>query len=226
MEIDIIDILATKYQTHSIASLYLISYTCTNEELKNWQTSLLKKCQIHLNHPDVLHVNIDQDDQRYFVESKSIEEMFSFISFKPVNLKKKIVFINQAELLGTIVSNKFLKVFEELPSYVTLFLFTHNLGSIIPTVASRAIKIKINQYDANNDIAKALPETPQQAINSSAHAFDNEKEVFERIILEKTKNNPDLNFSECQKLIYLLKTNHQASIYNSPKLSRITRFFP
>lgn len=226
MRTDIIDILATKYQTNSIASLYLINYSCSNEELKNWQNTFLEKCQVNFNHPDVLLVTPDQDDQRYFVESKSIEEMFTFISFNPVSLKKKIVFINYAELLGSIVSNKFLKVFEELPSYVTLFLFTNHLGSIIPTVASRAIKIKLNRYASNADIGKHLPQTPQQAINSSTHALENDKEFLESIISDNIKNNPELNFSECQKLLYLLKSNHRASIYNSPKLSRITRFYP
>ncbi|GIW65878.1 MAG: hypothetical protein KatS3mg094_397 [Candidatus Parcubacteria bacterium] len=67
---------------------------------------------------------------------------------------KQIIIINNAHRLNKEAQNKLLKIFEEIPNNSLVFLVTHKLFKILPTIRSRTQKIKFSLLD--NDLIKEL----------------------------------------------------------------------
>jgi len=199
-------VLQEKYKTNTLASLYILSYSCSLEELSSWKKKLLHQITNQEDHPDILTVRLEIDEKRYSVDSDSISNLISFINFKPINLKKKLIFIEHADLLGKIISNKLLKIFEELPSYVSIFLLSSKSGTILPTVASRAITIQLNKHTCARHIDFQISDTPQNTIIANKNSVESDKEIIESLILKFLENvMATYSFEKCEELLFHLK---------------------
>ncbi|MCS7183794.1 MAG: hypothetical protein NZ866_00390 [Patescibacteria group bacterium] len=60
------------------------------------------------------------------------------------NLDKQIIIINDAHKFNKESQNKLLKILEEIPNQTLIFFITHKLYKILPTIRSRAQKIKFS----------------------------------------------------------------------------------
>lgn len=93
------------------------------------------------NHPDIIFVThekpntISVDDIR-----KQVNED---IQIKPYSGKYKIYIIADAELMTVQAQNAILKTIEEPPSYAVIFLLTENADSLLPTIRSRCVMLKL-----------------------------------------------------------------------------------
>lgn len=93
------------------------------------------------NHPDIIRVthekpgSISVDDIR-----KQINED---IQIKPYSGKYKIYIMADADLMTVQAQNALLKTIEELPSYAVIFLLTENADSLLPTICSRCVMLKL-----------------------------------------------------------------------------------
>ena len=110
-------------------------------------------------------------------------------------LKKKIIFLFDAQDLSTIVSNKLLKIFEELEEDFCLFLMVPDNSPMLPTVLSRAIKLQITTANLNTQELKDFEgiHTPQDLIallksKSEDGSPLNEKKFIEQLIQQKHKH--------------------------------------
>lgn len=93
------------------------------------------------NHPDIIRVThekpntISVDDIR--------EQINNDIMVKPYNGKYKIYIIPEADLMTPQAQNALLKTIEEPPKYAIIFLLTENAESLLPTILSRCVMLKI-----------------------------------------------------------------------------------
>lgn len=93
------------------------------------------------NHPDIIHVThekpntISVDDIRTQVNND--------IVIKPYSSPYKIYIIPEADLLSVQAQNALLKTIEEPPAYAVIFLLTENAESLLSTIMSRCVMLKL-----------------------------------------------------------------------------------
>tara|TARA_B100002052_G_C15842527_1_gene580858 strand:- start:471 stop:1454 length:984 start_codon:yes stop_codon:yes gene_type:complete len=87
-----------------------------------------------------LFITIDQirNLKKFLNESSSIDNLDKFI------------IIDSADDLNINSANSFLKNLEEPKNNTFIFLITHQLSSLLPTIRSRCLKIKFNKHNFNN----------------------------------------------------------------------------
>ncbi len=106
------------------------------------------------------HPNIKLLEKLYDVKTKKyksnigieqIRDLKKFINDSPsIQNFSKFIIIDCADDLNINASNSFLKNLEEPNKDTFIFLICHRLSSIIPTIRSRCLKIKLNQHSFEN----------------------------------------------------------------------------
>ena len=93
------------------------------------------------NQPDIITVkhekpaSISVDDVR--------EQVNGDIMIKPYSSPYKIYIIPEADLMTVQAQNAILKTIEEPPEYAVIFLLTENADSLLPTIRSRCVMLKL-----------------------------------------------------------------------------------
>lgn len=99
------------------------------------------KQAMSMNHPDIIRVQhekpntISVDDVR--------KQINNDIMIKPYSGPYKIYIIPDADLLSVQAQNALLKTIEEPPEYAVIFLLTENAQSLLPTIMSRCVMLKL-----------------------------------------------------------------------------------
>lgn len=221
--------LLKKWNEDQLASLYLLSYNSESTEAQAWAAQFQKELTPLQDHPDILKLSKGPKDSEYKVDSPAIGELLSFISTHPLQLKKKVIFLFDAQDLSVIVSNKLLKVFEELGPEYCLMLFAPRNASLLDTVLSRAVKLSLPEGSgpaktASVDFSKLS--TPAELIQWLREQDDEalfEKKYIEEAIeqcLEKAQ------YREIEQLLNALRDYETRLAFNNSRLSRLAPFFP
>ena len=95
------------------------------------------------NNPDFICIEPDGKN----IKIEQIREMQTKVVEKPVNSKKKIYIIDDADLMTKEAQNCLLKTLEEPPEYIVIILIVSNESKILTTIKSRCMKLffeKIN----------------------------------------------------------------------------------
>lgn len=93
------------------------------------------------NHPDIIRVthekpnSISVDDIRVQINED--------IQVKPYNGKYKVYIVPDADMMTVQAQNALLKTIEEPPAYAVIFLLTENAESLLPTICSRCVMLKL-----------------------------------------------------------------------------------
>lgn len=111
---------------------------CTSTDIKPCQ-----KCKSciefnNFNNPDLLQVE-SLDGKNIKIEQ--IRELLTKIAEKPINSDRKVIIINNSELMTKEAQNALLKTLEEPPQYITIILITSNQSKLLTTIKSRCTKI-------------------------------------------------------------------------------------
>lgn len=141
------DLLIKKWNNKTLGHFYILRGD--KKDLATFMEDLFKKIlpqgALAKNHPDILFLDKDPDKKAYSWEG-DFEELFSFIKFTPLKLSKKIIVLSDAHLLTQDISNKILRTLEELNDAVFFFL-TPGQVTLLPTIESRAISLRIPKSD-------------------------------------------------------------------------------
>ncbi len=89
------------------------------------------------NHPDLFIV----EPQGLTTKIESIRESIKALSLKSFRLKRKVLWIKDAQTLSPSAANAFLKTLEEPPNNSFIIISTSKLEGILPTIVSRCRKI-------------------------------------------------------------------------------------
>ncbi len=226
--IDLKERLIKRYHNNTLAQVYLATYS-PNENIRKWVEDFLSPLTTLEDHPDVFWVIRAEKENDYKVESPSIKGMLKFINYRPIELKVRFIFITEAHLLSPIVSNKLLKVLEEMSSLYCLVLFTPEGVSLLPTVESRSLKIRI-QSESSQNFAEAdtiLYESVfdvSAALKTSDDQFRDEKKFIESQLNLMLTKSP--TFKQCEDMLANLKHYDQSDRFNNARVSRLSLLFP
>ncbi|MDF2801078.1 MAG: hypothetical protein K0S61_981 [Anaerocolumna sp.] len=131
-----------------LANAFVQALQCENKIMDTDACGKCKSCvQVESgNHPDIIRVthekaSIGVDDIRLQLNN----DMF----IKPYSSKYKIYIIDEAEKMTEQAQNALLKTLEEPPHYGIILLLTNNLSSLLPTILSRCITLKLKAVDQN-----------------------------------------------------------------------------
>ena len=149
-------------------------------------------------HPDFLL--IDSVEENILVDD--IDSIDQWVDRPPFESENKIIFINNSHNMGDIVQNKLLKLLEEPPSYLILFLSVNNVNILLPTVRSRCLTFQLTK----------LPDSLISEIISD-EIDSNYKSIIIESLDGSMRNIDFFNGSNCSKLYelsgYLIERNIQ-----------------
>ena len=98
-------------------------------------------------HPDIVEidpqVNLKQNGESVKFR-EVIDKLIENSVYRPSVGKKKIIIIDDAAFLSVPAMNNLLKIVEEPPDYMHVFLITQNINRILPTIQSRSQLLKFN----------------------------------------------------------------------------------
>ena len=124
-----------------LANLFAMSLQCQNQD-----GDACGKCQsckqaVSGNQPDIIRVThekpttISVDDIR--------EQVNNDIQIKPYSSPYKIYIIAEADMMSVQAQNALLKTIEEPPEYAVIILLTENAETLLPTIRSRCVMLKL-----------------------------------------------------------------------------------
>ncbi|MBI9013385.1 MAG: DNA polymerase III subunit delta' [Clostridiales bacterium] len=115
---------------------------------------------MHDNHPDFMLIEPDGNQ----IKNAQIESFQEFVNIKPYDAAYKVIIIKDAHKMNASSQNRILKTLEEPPAHVIVIMLTTNSESLLPTVLSRALIIKLSGVHQNLvvDYLKAQYETSQE----------------------------------------------------------------
>ena len=123
------------------------------------------------NHPDIIRV-VHEKPNTISVEEVRVQ-INNDIMIRPYNGKYKIYIVPDADMMTVQAQNALLKTIEEPPEYAVIFLLTENAESLLPTILSRCVMLKIkNVKDAL--IKKYLMEQMQVSKEECLYIGDSE----------------------------------------------------
>lgn len=126
-----------------LANLFAMSLQCQNREENGDACGKCQSCRQALsgNQPDIIRVThekpntISVDDIR--------DQVNNDILIKPYSSRYKIYIIPQADLMSVQAQNALLKTIEEPPEYAVIMLLTENAETLLPTIRSRCVMMKL-----------------------------------------------------------------------------------
>lgn len=147
METGLTNLLLKKWDSRSLGHFYILrgdKKDC-NAFMEDFLRKVLPEGSEAKNNPDILLINKGPDKKHYSWDN-DFDELFSFIKFSSLELPKKIIVLSDAHLLTQDISNKILRTLEELNDAVFFFL-TPNQITLLPTIESRAVTLRIPKSD-------------------------------------------------------------------------------
>ena len=97
-------------------------------------------------HPDVVLMN-PEGAGGYLVDQ--IRELVASAPLAPIQAKRKVYIVNEADRLGTQAANAFLKTLEEPPSDVVFILLARMRDGVLPTIVSRCQVVPFRHIPAS-----------------------------------------------------------------------------
>lgn len=94
----------------------------------------------HGNHLDFLIIEPDGSS----IKNEQIKKFQEFLSYKPNESEKKIVIINDSNLMTVSAQNTILKILEEPPAYALIIFISQNSNKLLETIQSRCQIIRFN----------------------------------------------------------------------------------
>ena len=123
------------------------------------------------NHPDIIRVthekpnSISVDDIRVQINGD--------IQVKPYNGKYKIYIVPDADMMTVQAQNALLKTIEEPPAYAVILLLTENANSLLPTICSRCVMLKLRNIKVKRYLMEQLQVPDYKADVCTAFAQGN-----------------------------------------------------
>lgn len=233
---DLHKILYHKYQNGDLANLYIAQYDSSSIDPDLWVKQFLTQLTAIEDHPDVLKIKKAEKESEYKVDSQSIKNLLKILNFRPIELKKIFIFLFDAHDLSVILSNKLLKVFEEINSQFCLILMVPDKAALLPTVESRALKLKIENATQLNSNKKTLDfdkiDSPKDLLHflaqSEEDSYSNKEKIFIENLIERHLKKADhsfLAFKELETLLINLAHYESTGRFNNSKLARLSLLF-
>ena len=161
------------------------------------------------NHPDFMIIEPDGNS----IKVNQIREFQSKIAEKPIESKRKIYIIDDAEKMRAESQNCLLKTLEEPPEYAVIILVCSNENLLLNTVKSRCTKVLFGDIPKEELLKFTSSELVSLADGSIGKAIklNENKEIFEGIkqVFENLEKCDKIDFVKSADIIYKSKDNIQ-----------------
>ena len=103
------------------------------------------------SHPNIRYLSKEFDEKtnknKSYITINQIRNLNSFIYESSLDDFYKFVIIDSADDLNINASNSLLKILEDPPNNTYFFLISHQLSSLLNTIRSRCLKLKLQNHD-------------------------------------------------------------------------------
>lgn len=126
-----------------LANLFAMSLQCHEREEDGDACGKCKSCNqaINSNQPDIIKVTHEKPNTISIDDIR--EQVNGDIGIKPYSSKYKIYIIADADMMTVQAQNAILKTIEEPPEYAVIMLLTENAETLLPTIRSRCVMLKL-----------------------------------------------------------------------------------
>jgi len=234
---DLQSILIQKSKKDELGHFYILKTQKVIEDksfLKEWTLELLRKyCELNsiesvLNHEDILVI-----ENQSIYKLEDFNDLFSFLNYKANRIDRKFLIIDNAENIKPQIANKLLKTLEEPPIKCTIFMLNSNSVSLLETITSRAIQLRVTTKDqvehSQYNIIEQLKEkiltglSCDEFINSFRYDKEQEKELYPELANWLITNSAKTEFIwEVQNLN---KQYSEDILYNTTSLNRLFKLY-
>ena len=106
------------------------------------------------SHPNIRSIKKAFDDKtkklKKYITIDQIRNLNSFFHESSIDGMSKFIIIDSTDDLNINASNALLKILEEPKNDTYIFLISHNLSRVLPTIRSRCLKIKFQNHSYEN----------------------------------------------------------------------------
>ena len=126
-----------------LANLFAMSLQCQNREEDGDACGKCQSCKQAMNHnqPDIIKVTHEKPNTISIDDIR--EQVNNDIVIKPYSSRYKIYIIADADMMSVQAQNAILKTIEEPPEYAVIMLLTENAETLLPTLRSRCVMLKL-----------------------------------------------------------------------------------
>ena len=124
-----------------LAGTFAAALQCESGESEPCMTCDSCKKVIGKNHPDIITVTHEKPGSISIDEVR--EQVVHDVDIKPYCSPYKIYIIPDAEMMTVQAQNALLKTIEEPPEYAVIMLLTENAETLLPTIRSRCVMLKL-----------------------------------------------------------------------------------
>lgn len=181
-----------------LANLFARTLLCENSDTEPCNTCVSCNQAEHRNHPDIITVQHEKPN------SVSIDEIRvqvnNDIMIKPYSSKYKIYIIPEADKMTEQAQNAILKTIEEPPAYAIIILLTENADSLLQTIQSRCVMLKLRNI--RDELVKSYLVGPLQIPEYQAHvcAAFAQGNVGRAVMLANSAHFNEIKDEACQLL--------------------------
>lgn len=126
-----------------LASLFSMSLQCRDREEDGDACGRCQSCKqaVNNNQPDIINVTHEKPNTISIDDIR--EQVNQDITIKPYSSRYKIYIIADADMMTVQAQNAILKTVEEPPEYAVIMLLTENAETLLPTIRSRCVMLKL-----------------------------------------------------------------------------------
>lgn len=126
-----------------LANLFAMTLQCQNREVDGEACGTCQSCKQSLsdNQPDIMKVSHEKPNTIGIDDIR--EQVNGDICIKPYSSKYKVYIIADADMMSVQAQNAILKTIEEPPEYAVILLLTENAETLLPTIRSRCVMLKL-----------------------------------------------------------------------------------
>ena len=192
---------------YSFAKFLMCESSSDNNPCNN--CSQCKKVEL-LSHSDVIiypksNKNILVDDVKNLIEDAVLT---------PVESDKKIYIFKNFSSANTQSQNKLLKILEEPPKNVYIFLCVTNINKVLPTILSRCKKIRLETL-SNEQIKSCLPEQLTLSNEQLATVLDFAQGSIEKALDFCSSDNFLKTYNDCVQTLLEMKDSKTLLLYST-----------
>ncbi len=126
-----------------LANLFAMSLQCQDREEDGDACGKCQSCKqaVSSNQPDIIKITHEKPNSISIDDIRN--QVNRDIEIKPYNSKYKIYIIADADMMTVQAQNAILKTIEEPPQYAIILLLTENADTLLPTIRSRCVMLKL-----------------------------------------------------------------------------------
>lgn len=193
----------------------------SNDFMNEWRSFILNKPYGRLNQ---WYDHIDLDNKQGIINIEESRDLSHKLSLKSFESDFRVVIIWYPEKMNANAGNRLLKLLEEPPDLTVFFLVSENPDSILTTIRSRCIPVKvprIKDEDLHQQLTDYHKLSPENASEITALSQGNYQSALDMIAEEDDYHYNFIKFRDLMRSC--LTSDHLQLIAHSEELSGLNR---